>query len=104
MEIIKAKVPEDCQIFIAGDFHYGGLNTSHSSLKQFISDVQSEDNNYMVCLGDAIEAILPSDKRWATCSVDWQNRILTPEDQMQAIVGDFKPIADRVLCWLMRNH
>lgn len=102
--MIKAKLPADCQIYLTSDYHFGSLNHSRSSLQGLIDTVASEDNSYLCNLGDSIECILPNDKRFSTAAVDWQSRLVTPEAQAKAVVEAFKPIADRVLVWMMGNH
>lgn len=105
MELIKSgPLPENMQLYIIGDTHMGALNCSESSIRQLIDTISSEDDSYMVHLGDAIECILPNDKRFATCSVDWQRKCVTPEEQAEAVVRLFSPLKGRILAWLMGNH
>lgn len=105
MEIIKTRtLPRRCKIYLTSDYHYGALNASKTSLRHLIDTVGGEDNSYLVNLGDSIEAILPNDKRWATCAVDWQSKAVTPEQQCEAVVEAFRPIKDRILVWMMGNH
>jgi hypothetical protein len=104
VELIKAKVPEDCQIYLTSDYHYGALNASKSSLEDVVETVASEENSYLCNLGDSIECILPNDKRFATCALDWQDRLMTPEAQAEAITQTFAPIKDKILVWMLGNH
>ena len=104
MEVTTVDLPKsgNCSIYVAGDFHYGALNCSRSSIRQMIAGIRKGD--LLLLLGDLIEAITPDDKRWQTTSVAWQDKLFTPEEQAKAIIGDLKPLKGRIPVVLAGNH
>jgi len=104
MEVVTQALPKsgDCSIYLAGDFHYGALTCSRSSIKQMVASIQK--NDLLILMGDLIEAITPSDKRWQTTSVAWQDKLFTPEEQAKAIVRDLQSLKGRIPVVLAGNH
>lgn len=106
MEVVSRSLPKsgNCSIYIAGDYHYGALTCSRSSIRQMIADVVKDEDAVLLLVGDLIEAITPSDKRWMTTSVAWQDKLYTPEEQAKAIVKDMKALKGRIPVVLAGNH
>ena len=106
MEVVSWNLPKsgDLRIFIAGDFHYGALTCSRSSIRQMVGDIEKDKDAVLVLLGDLIEAITPADKRWTTTSVARQEKLFTPEEQAKAIVRDLKTLKGRIPVVLAGNH
>lgn len=106
MEVVSRSLPKsgDCSIFIAGDFHYGALTCSRSSIRQMVAAVKAEKDAILILLGDLIEAITPDDRRWQTTAVAWQDRLYTPQEQAEAIVRDLKVLKGRIPVILAGNH
>ena len=104
MEVVTQALPKsgDCSIFLAGDFHYGALTCSRSSIKQMVASVGPDD--LVIFMGDLIEAITPEDRRWQTTSVAWQDKLYTPQEQAEAIVRDLTPLKGRIPVVLAGNH
>ena len=104
MEVVTWALPKsgDCSIYLAGDFHYGALTCSRSSIRQMISGIQK--NDLLILMGDLIEAITPDDRRWQTTSVAWQDKLYTPQEQAEAIVRDLKSLKGRIPVVLAGNH
>lgn len=104
MEVISRALPKsgNCSIFLAGDFHYGALTCSRSSIKQMVASVGKED--LVILMGDLIEAITPDDRRWQTTSLAWQDKLYTPEEQAKAIVKDLATLKGRIPVILAGNH
>lgn len=104
MEVVNWSLPKsgNTSIWIAGDFHYGALTCSRSSIRQMIASIGKDD--VLLLLGDLIEAITPADKRWKTTSVAWQDKLFTPEEQAKAIVRDLLSLKGRIPVVLAGNH
>ena len=104
MEVVSCSLPKsgNCRIWIAGDFHYGALTCSRSSIKQMIASVGK--NDLLILMGDQIEAITPDDRRWQTTSIAWQDKLFTPEEQAKAIIHDLSPLKGRIPVVLAGNH
>ena len=104
MEVVSWALPKsgNASIFLAGDFHYGALTCSRSSIRQMISGIQK--NDLLILMGDLIEAITPDDRRWQTTSVEWKDLLITPQKQAEAIVKDLSPLKGRIPVVLAGNH
>ena len=104
MEVVTRALPKsgNASIWIAGDFHYGALTCSRSSIKQMVASIGKDD--VLLLLGDLIEAITPDDKRWQTTSIAWQDKLFTPDEQAQAIIRDLTPLKGRIPVVLAGNH
>lgn len=106
MEVTTAELSRsgNGSIYIAGDFHYGALTCSRSSIRQMIDGIKRERNAQLCLVGDQIDAITPADKRWQSTSVDWKNMLITPEEQSKALVEDLSPLRGRIPTILTGNH
>jgi hypothetical protein len=106
MEVVTQALPKsgDCSIFLAGDFHYGALTCSRSSIKQMVTAIAAEKDALLILMGDLIEAITPDDRRWQTTSVDWQSKLYTPGEQAAAIIRDLAALKGRIPVVLAGNH
>lgn len=104
MELIQRQMPRDYTLVDCSDFHYGSLNCHRDGIKEMVARVQSKKDCYLVNKGDSIEAILPNDKRYASCGIDVKDRLLTPAQQADAVINDFLPIKDRIVAWGFGNH
>lgn len=104
MEVVTRALPKsgNASIFLAGDFHYGALTCSRSSIKQMIASVGKDD--LVILMGDLIEAITPEDKRWMTTAISWQEKLFTPQEQADAITNDFMLLKGRIPVVLAGNH
>ena len=104
MELIKHVMPRDYVLIDSSDYHYGALNCSRDKIKEMINKVATKKNHFLVNKGDSIEAILPNDKRYASCSIDVRENLLTPAQQADAVVKDFYPIRKKIIGWGFGNH
>ena len=104
MELIKRVMPRDYVLIDSSDYHYGSLNCSRDKIKEMVAKVVSKRNYFLVNKGDSIEAILPNDKRYASCGMAIKEGLLTPAQQADAVVKDFMPIKDKIIAWGFGNH
>jgi hypothetical protein len=106
VEITTVKLPKsgNADIYLSSCQHYGALNCSRSSIRQMVEDVGSTAEARLILLGDMIDAITPNDKRWQTTSVDWKDRLITPQDQAKMLVTEFSPIKRQIPIVLTGNH
>lgn len=101
MELIKAVVPDDFFIFDMSDFHLGSPNCAEETLEKTIEYIRTVDNSYIVFKGDAIECILPNDKRYVhSCVTD----LRSPKEQADRVIEMFQPVKDKILAWGIGNH
>jgi hypothetical protein len=104
MELIKKQMPRDYVLIDSSDYHYGSLNCSREKIKEMVDKVATKKNYFLINKGDSIEAILPNDKRYASCGIDIKENLLTPIQQADAVVQDFMPIKNKILGWGFGNH
>lgn len=91
----------EIQVDIYGDTHLGSMSVDERLLREHIKETQ-ETGRYWVHLGDAIDGIIPGDRRWNHNNVaDWawrelkRNRIIAAEwDRFYEL---FSPIKDNGL-------
>lgn len=103
MELIKAKIPfADFQVYDLSDFHVGSPNCAEETLEEVIQKISSEENSYIIFKGDAIEAILPNDKRYMHSAV--KETLQSPKQQADKVIEMFKPVKEKVLAWGIGNH
>lgn len=102
MEIIKQIMPQNFTVYDMSDFHLGSPNCAEETLQNVINEIRDTPDTYVIAKGDAIEAILPNDKRYTnTCVLD---QYKSPKHQADRVIEMFRPIADRILAWGIGNH
>ena len=103
MELIKAEnMPTDFQIYDLSDLHVGSPNCALQTLAEVIQEIKDNRTAYVIFKGDAIECILPNDKRYTnTCVMDDYK---SPGEQADKVIELFTPIKDRILAWGIGNH
>jgi hypothetical protein len=100
MIVLSKEMPKDTfNLILAGDTHYGTKMRSRSGTNALISDV-ARPNNYLVFMGDAIESITGSDRRYDPDVSDGS----TPLQQAEEVARDFHPVRKKVVTWLAGNH
>jgi len=104
MELIQRVMPRDYVLIDSSDYHYGSLNCSRDKIKEMVEKVATKRNYFLINKGDSIEAILPNDKRYASCGIDVKEGLMTPAQQADAVVKDFMPIKDKIIAWGFGNH
>lgn len=103
MEIIKTQpMPDNFTVCDMSDLHLGSPNCAEETLQEVISQIEKDKNCYVIFKGDAIEAILPNDKRYMHSCI--KEGLQSPKQQADRVVNFFKPIAKRVLAWGLGNH
>jgi len=104
MKLLKCDLPVSHNIFLFGDLHIGTVLCHRDGIQQLIEMMQSSyhscTNNYGVCVGDMIEAIMVDDKRYdiETTAEPF------PLQQVKDAVKTLSPIASKLLCILKGNH
>ena len=104
MELIYKVMPKDYKLVHASDLHYGPMCCFKDGIQDMVDYVKKHEDVYLFFTGDAIDAILPNDKRYAHCSLDRNEWLMSPQDQADKIVEVFEPIKDRILGWGLGNH
>ena len=106
MEFVSKEVPRDFNLFLIGDIHIGSLLCHDSGFHCFINSVQQPyhgvKDNYVICLGDQIEAITSDDKRFDLAALDVRKS--RPQAQMDYFIEEMFPIRDKIITILEGNH
>lgn len=100
MKIIKHTLPSDCDIALFGDDHEGAVNSVSEATDAIMDWVLAKKNRFFCHMGDAIEAITTSDKRYDHGSTKQP----IPLKQADMVVSRYKRVAKRCLTWLYGNH
>lgn len=95
-------MPDDFVICDMSDFHLGSPNCAEETLEEVVQHIADNKNWYVIFKGDAIEAILPNDKRYLHSAV--KDGLQSPKQQADRVVEIFRPIRDRILSWGIGNH
>jgi len=104
VELIKLETPMDGTIFDVSDLHYGALNCRRDLIDVLIDDIDRTKQAQVYLKGDLMDAITPDDKRFKMCSVDVKAGILTPHDQADAILKQFRPVKKKISVINLGNH
>jgi hypothetical protein len=103
LELIRAEdMPNSFTVADLSDFHLGSPNCAEETLIETIEKIRSTKDRYAIFKGDAIEAILPNDKRYLHSAVC--DNLKSPIEQAKRVVEIMTPIADRILAWGIGNH
>jgi len=98
--IITPPLQLNCDIALLGDTHLGTVFCNELAIAGAIDWIASKPNRYFCFMGDAIEAIVPDDKRFQADAVSEP----FPERQAKYVVKMFWPIRKKGLVWLLGNH
>lgn len=106
MEFISREVPKNFNLFLFGDVHAGTMLHSESGFDKFIAMTQKKyqgaSHNVVIGMGDYIEAIDASDKRFDVETID-RSRIRSDE-QIMYIQDKLMPIRKKIAGLLNGNH
>ena len=95
-------MPDSFTIFDMSDLHLGSPNTSEESIEEVVKYIGEHEDIYVIFKGDAIEAILPNDKRYLHSCV--KEGLKSPKEQADRVIELFNPIRERILVWMIGNH
>lgn len=102
MEIIKHQMPDNFTVCDMSDFHLGSPNCAEDTLEEVVAKIKDTKDCYVIFKGDAIEAILPNDKRYLHSAV--KESLQSPKQQADRVIELFNPIRERILVWMLGNH
>ena len=97
-KIIHTK-SEQVEIIPLGDIHYGSKNCKIKKFIEQIKYIKDTPHAYMIGMGDYIDAILPSDKRFSP-----ENSDSIIDNHIDVMRGILEPIKTKILCMLTGNH
>lgn len=104
MRILRMRVEEDSEIFLAGDTQWGNAGTSESGwdalCERLSSDGDGARDRHLCLMGDLIECITIDDSRFS-----WdQSRIHTIRAQRDYAISRIEPVKQYLRILLRGNH
>lgn len=109
MKVLEKRIeytrPLKIRIYPFGDLHEGSVDCSERAVIEQRDIIKNDRDGYWIGMGDMIDAITESDKRWNTNGVaSWVKRDNIIESQREHIGGLLKPIAHKCIAYLSGNH
>lgn len=102
MELITAVVPEDFVLYDMSDLHVGSPLCSIGAIQEVVAEIAANPKARVIVKGDAIECILPNDKRYVHTGI--MDEYKTPKAQADVVIDLFMPIKKKILAWGIGNH
>ena len=113
MECIAYRIPlkrkrEETRIYFISDTHYGSAGCDIEKLREDVREIQQDKNAFWLGLGDYIEGINVTDKRFDPFSIDPKTDIKDLSDlartEMRRFVNVLLPIQNKCIGLLRGNH
>lgn len=95
------KTPKDFDhivIYPIHDPHFGNECFDQQKYKMLVDEVLSEPNHYVIWVGDLMENAIPNSKS------DVFTQTLSPQEQKDLVVEQFKLLGDRTIAIVAGNH
>ncbi len=102
MELVKRKMPDNYNLYQVSDTHLGPVCCFKKGIRNVIKKIEQDPIGYMVFTGDAVDAIVPGDKRYAVYVTE--HKLPTPQAQWKQVVKMFEPVKEKILGWMIGNH
>ena len=90
------------RVYLMGDLHIGRIGVAEKKIQTAIDIINEDRNGYVCLMGDLVESITPSDKRYKPAEQSGKHARIT--SQCDDVIDMFKPIAHKVLSILIGNH
>lgn len=100
MQIIDVELPEEHTIVAGGDWQLGNAGFVRECAEDLVDRVASDEDTYWIQMGDAMEGIRLSDRRYEP-SIHGEPVM---RQQVEDVVDISEPAADSTICWLEGNH
>ena len=102
VKTLDLNIGNDANLYFIGDSHIGTKNFDNIAFKKTIDLIKKDNKARVILMGDLIEAIIPTDKRFDLDNIDPAN--ITAEKQYFTIRKFLKPIKEKIVCILSGNH
>lgn len=86
-------------IYPVGDLHLGSIGCNERAWSDFVNYIQSDDDAYIVCVGDMMDNGLKTSK-----IVNPFDQKYRPSEQKNILAGYLKPIKHKILACVSGNH
>jgi len=102
MRLLRSTVPDNCDIVLIGDEHFGAKASFTKGVDKVLSWTTKKDDRFFVHMGDAIEARMVDHKYFDIDTIsDGQTK---PMLQAESVIERYKGTESRCLAWLYGNH
>ncbi len=99
---IKPKNSKEIRIYFIGDAHIGSEASDKQAYEQAIKEVKDDENGYLIGMGDDVDAIIPTDKRFNLEELDIANKFA--HSQFQFFENRLEMIRDKIIGIHIGNH
>lgn len=104
MELIYREMPRDYNGYHLTCLHLGPSCCYKRGIREVVEKVKNDKKGYIFFTGDATDAILPNDKRYAHSSMDREEWLMSPQQQADKVIELFEPVKKKILLWMLGNH
>jgi len=104
MELIYKEMSPDYNLRQVSDPHLGPTCCYKKGIRKVVEEVKNDPKGYIVFTGDATDAILPNDKRYAHSTMDKEEWLMTPQQQADKVIELFEPVKSKIAIWMLGNH
>lgn len=113
MEIISKRInlpkrTASINVYFIGDIHEGNINVDHKALKKAVDIIKNDRRGYWVGMGDYIDGIVTTDKRFDPTEVDKAYLVHDlsdlPRKQADTLLEYLSPIKNKCIGLVMGNH
>jgi len=102
VKTLDLNIGNEANLYFLGDLHIGTKNFDSDSLKKTITLIKKDNKAKVFLMGDMVEAIIPTDKRFDLDNIDPEN--ITAEKQYNTVRKMLRPIKGKIVCILSGNH
>lgn len=110
MKVLPVRLPykggDTYKFLLAGDFHYGSAQCDMALIKKFVDRYAGREKTKVILMGDEIDAIASSDKRYDSMAVHEKYR--GERNFLDLIIEDFiellSPLKGQIIAGVDSNH
>ena len=110
MRVLPIRLPykggDKYQFVLAGDFHFGSAQCDYALIKKFVDKYAGKDKTLIFLMGDEIDSIATSDKRYDSMAVHEKYR--GERNFIDHIIVDFNetmsPLKGQIIAGVDSNH
>ena len=104
----KAETGDKIRIYLLSDIHIGNVGFHQSLFKRHVQQAADDPNGYVMLLGDVLDAVFVTDKRYAPCAGDRDAALSMRNDlinmQAEKATALLAPLRGKILACLIGNH
>jgi len=97
-------MPKNYNLYHVSDVHLGPSCCYQKGIKELVEKVKKDRKGYIAFTGDATDAILPNDRRYAHSTMDKKDWLMTPHQQADKVIEIFEPVKKKIVLWMLGNH